>query len=515
MELVTVGLDTRFQPVAVAPGVIYVDEVLLEQLHLHMPEVVAHALDDLARHLRREVAAVGLADGFAHGPGFLENVRQVGVERVAHAFLELGEHAGRPVVALQFEAVAERRADLTLELSPGEMHRIGKFIEVAPHGLAVEMVHHGAAGARSTQNHARIARQLHEEVEHVLALRYVDGNLPVAGLTVVRHAWGELLDVLGHQADEHQLLVRVAARIGDTGIRHAEHLVAGDGEFSLPDVDCHGIEHLHLFVGAEVFGSERPARADDDVAGHAPLAAAVGRHVDHMYPFVAQPRQCRAAHRVGGLVGELDGIDFHAPDAGLAHQIQFAQDFPLVDAAAVPPPAYVGTVAFIGILEHVVKLFFGTGSLDHRQFPGMDKSRSECREQQGQQEFQFHRLRCFCYRFCLGFRVPMRVYITAIPACVAETLRSSLDIGRTGRGHARRIEVFGQSREPPPLQHAAVRGVGPGHRRHRRQRPGKRPQARAGIRARPVAGQHISRLTLRIERMVFAQQAAAPTPHRL
>lgn len=106
----------------------------------------------------------------------------------------------------------------------------------------------------------------------------------------------------------------------------------------------------------------------------------------------------------------------------------------------------------------------------------------------------------------------MRAYITAIPACVAETLRSSLDIGRTGRGHARRIEVFGQSREHPPLQHAAVRGVGPGHRRHRRQRPGKGPQARAGIRARLVAGQHISRLTLRIERMVFAQQAAAPDP---
>lgn len=126
-----------------APRIVYVDEVLLEELHLHVPEIVADTLDHVARHFGRETAAVSLTDGFAHGSGTLEHIGQERIERVTHTLLELGEHAGRPVVAFQLETVAERRADFPLEFAAGEMHRIGKFIEVTLHGLTVEVVHHG------------------------------------------------------------------------------------------------------------------------------------------------------------------------------------------------------------------------------------------------------------------------------------------------------------------------------------------------------------------------------------
>ena len=94
------------------------------------------------------------------------------------------------------------------------MHRIGKFIEVTLHGLAVEVVHHGPAGARSPQDNTRIAVQLHEKVEDMFALRDIDRDGIVAGLVVVRNALGEMGDMLGHQADEQKLLGRVAAGIG-------------------------------------------------------------------------------------------------------------------------------------------------------------------------------------------------------------------------------------------------------------------------------------------------------------
>lgn len=106
------------------------------------------------------------------------------------------------------------------------MHRIGKFIEVTLHGLTVEVVHHGPAGARSPQDNTRIAVQLHEKVEDMFALGDIDRDGIIAGLFVVRNALGEMGDMLGHQADEQKLLGRVAAGIGHLGVGHAQHLVA-------------------------------------------------------------------------------------------------------------------------------------------------------------------------------------------------------------------------------------------------------------------------------------------------
>ena len=381
MELVAVSLHTRFEPVAVAPVVVDVDEVFLEELHLHVPEIVADTLDHVAGHLGRETAAVSLADGFAHGSGTLEHIGQERIERVTHTLLELGEHAGRPVVAFQLETVAERRADLPLEFAAGEMHRIGKFIEVTLHGLAVEVVHHGPAGARSPQDNTRIAVQLHEKVEDMFALGDIDRDGIVAGLVVVRNALGEMGDMLGHQADEQKLLGRVAAGIGHLGVGHVEHLVAADGKPAALDIDRNGIEHLHLLLGRKVFGAEGPARADDDVADHAALTAAVGSHVDHADPLVAQPCQRGTAYRIGGLVGELDGVDLHAADPGLVHHVQLAQDLLLVHTGAVPPPAHIGTMARVGISECFIQLFFGAESLCHGQLFRKGDPRGEYRGQ--------------------------------------------------------------------------------------------------------------------------------------
>ena len=146
------------------------------------------------------------------------------------------------------------------------------------------------------------------------------------------------------------------------------------------DIDRNGIEHLHLLLGRKVFGAEGPARADDDVADHAALTAAVGSHVDHADPLVAQPCQRGTAYRIGGLVGELDGVDLHAADPGLVHHVQLAQDLLLVHTGAVPPPAHIGTMARVGISECFI-LFFGAESLCHGQLFRKGDPRGEYRGQ--------------------------------------------------------------------------------------------------------------------------------------
>ena len=83
---------------------------------------------------------------------------------------------------------------------------------------------------------------------------------------------------------------------------------------------------------------------------------------------------------------------------------------------------------------------------------------------------------------------------------------SRIDIGGVSRGHARRVEVFGQPRQYASVEHAAVRRVGFENRIHGREGSRKGPEVGIGIGARLIRRSEVARRIIHIERIVLAQQ---------
>ena len=187
----------------------------------------------------------------------------------------------------------------------------------------------------------------------MVARRDVDRDGVASGQRIVTDSFGESVDLFGHQPQVEQLFLRVAVYRMYFGIDPPQDFIPVDREsFSAFEVDRLDGEHLQLLVAREELRSVRPTRPDDDIGYHTAFVAPFDRGLHHVEPRIAEPRQCRAAERIAAR--ECDGVDLDAADTGGFHDAQLAAQLFGFDFVAVPPPAYVGVVFELGILETFV-----------------------------------------------------------------------------------------------------------------------------------------------------------------
>ena len=217
-------------------------------------------------------------------------------------------------------------------------------MQVFVHGLLVHVVEDRSCGAGCAVDHAREGIDLHQCVEYVFSVGNIYRDDLVAELVgQVDHPF-EAVHRVGYQLEGQQF--ERAAREGhrDARIDRAEDREARDFErgraFELLRVDQY---HLRSLVPFEEFAAERPARTDDQVAGHVEFLRFVESGFQRFDPLVAEPCERTLAHVVVFL-GDTDRVDLDAADTGGFHDAQLAAQLFGFDFVAVPPPAYERTV---------------------------------------------------------------------------------------------------------------------------------------------------------------------------
>ena len=337
VRLAAVGLHPGEEPVLVRPADVGRQEALLEELDHRAVEVVAGAAHGVgAGSVVARVVAV-------------EDEGQVRREVVAAPPRELGGQVVRPVRVVELEAVHEARAQRAAQLlaeppAEGGGEAGGHVVEVAADRRGAPVVHHRTVRARRSELDVREARLEEPHVEDVRARRdaHADASAPQRARGELR-ARDEVGPARAHEAEEGELrrdldlLALLLPGGGELGERGLERRRAG--ELLLHEADA-----LRLLRRLQEAPAEGPARADDDVGGHAARARALGRRLHRRAPLRAQPRPLGEGGEavLRHVVPHRDRVDLEPADAGGLHHVELAEDLGLGDPRAVPPPAHEG-----------------------------------------------------------------------------------------------------------------------------------------------------------------------------
>ena len=348
-----VSLRTRKHAEFFAPVEVGAVKAFAQQFGFGQFEVVAHPAD-FCGEFGGFGGAVIVVRNVAQAAHLEHHEGQVGEDVVPAPLFELFEDIGGPVASFELHRVGEHRADVRAQRPGFRLDRVGHVVQVFVHGLLVHVVEDRSCGAGCAVDHAREGIDLHQCVEYVFSVGNIYRDYLVAELVgQVDHPF-EAVHRVGYQLEGQQF--ERAAREGhrDARIDRAEDREARDFErgraFELLRVDQY---HLRSLVPFEEFAAERPARTDDQVAGHVEFLGLVESHGEHVDPLLAQPRQ-RLRPEVVGSARELDGVDLHAADTGILEQVQLAAQLVGVHLVAVPPPPHEGAVLGIGIAELLV-----------------------------------------------------------------------------------------------------------------------------------------------------------------
>ena len=179
------------------------------------------------------------------------------------------------------------------------------MVQVLAHGDGVHMVQDGTGGTGSAVDHAGEGFVLDQRIHLPLALGDGRGDYSVHELVGEVYHLADVADGVGGQ--EHADQFRGAAGVGDgyAGIHRLVDVVFGHlEERSALDRLGKGKHHLRTLVARQRLGAERPAGANDEVAGHIQAFGLVEDHLEHLYPLVAEPGEGLVPHRVRLLAGE-------------------------------------------------------------------------------------------------------------------------------------------------------------------------------------------------------------------
>ena len=183
-------------------------------------------------------------------------------------------------------------------------------------------------------------------------LRHLDFNdIPALEVSGKVDYFAQVVYGIGRKQDRDYLACAPGVGHRDAGVQLGKDIVAGRLEHA-PAGDFLGIgqHHGRAVLPGKRLGTERPAGADYQVAGHPEGCGFIEDHLEHIYPLLTKPGKFLGIKRFR-TDGELDGIDLHATYPLPLEHPQFAHELIGLHPVAVPPPAHERPVGIVGTGE--------------------------------------------------------------------------------------------------------------------------------------------------------------------